>query len=182
MSSNSPLSRRRLLATAVGGAIVASTGALGLSPAAGRAHLTGCRSTSTACVSGPGQAPGMGPSPPWRRAQLSKHLNGSVVPMGTTGSRSRWNPPARSGMSPHSSWRRSPTPSGRRCRFRPAAAAGPLGSPAWPAPCSARCRPAARGYVTTEMPVTKDGYVWINVVFNSHGLSGWVAKNFLTWI
>jgi hypothetical protein len=32
------------------------------------------------------------------------------------------------------------------------------------------------------MPVTKDGYVWVNVSFTSYGLTGWVAKNFLTWL
>lgn len=37
------------------------------------------------------------------------------------------------------------------------------------------------GNVTEQMPVTKDGYVWVNVTFSSYGVTGWVAKNFLTW-
>lgn len=38
------------------------------------------------------------------------------------------------------------------------------------------------GRVTEKMPVTKDGYVWVNVTFSSYGVTGWVAKNFLTWV
>jgi N-acetylmuramoyl-L-alanine amidase len=40
----------------------------------------------------------------------------------------------------------------------------------------------AIGLVTAQMPQTKDGYVWVNVAFSSHGVTGWVAKSFLTWI
>ena len=40
----------------------------------------------------------------------------------------------------------------------------------------------AVGQVTTQMPQTKDGYVWVNVAFSSYGVTGWVAKNFLTWV
>jgi uncharacterized protein YgiM (DUF1202 family) len=40
----------------------------------------------------------------------------------------------------------------------------------------------AIGKVTTQMPQTKDGYVWVNVTFESYGVTGWVAKSFLAWI
>lgn len=39
----------------------------------------------------------------------------------------------------------------------------------------------ARGVITTEMPQEADGYVWVNVQFDS-GPRGWVAKSFLTWL
>lgn len=39
----------------------------------------------------------------------------------------------------------------------------------------------AKGYVTTQMPQEANGYVWVNVQFNS-GLQGWVAKQFLAFL
>jgi uncharacterized protein YgiM (DUF1202 family) len=42
----------------------------------------------------------------------------------------------------------------------------------------------ATGEVTTQMPVTKDGYVWVNVrFFNQANTTGiWVAQTFLTYL
>jgi uncharacterized protein YgiM (DUF1202 family) len=41
----------------------------------------------------------------------------------------------------------------------------------------------ATGEVTEQMPITRDGYVWVNVhFFNQANTTGWVAKNFLTYV
>jgi uncharacterized protein YgiM (DUF1202 family) len=40
----------------------------------------------------------------------------------------------------------------------------------------------ATGEITEQMPVTRDGYVWVNVrFFNQANTTGWVAKNFLAF-
>lgn len=75
-------------------------------------------------------------------------------------------------------------PGGGTGRPKVQVASGPLRVRSAPGTGSAVKRTVptgARGEVTTEMPVTKDGYVWVNVRFYDYG-TGWVAKNFLTWL
>lgn len=78
----------------------------------------------------------------------------------------------------------APDPGGGTGRPRVQVAAGPLRLRSAPGTGSTVLRTVptgARGEVTTQMPVTKDGYVWVNVWFYDYG-TGWVAKNFLTWL
>jgi N-acetylmuramoyl-L-alanine amidase len=181
MSSNSTLSRRRLLATAAGGAIVASTGALGLSPAAG------ARSSDRMQVNVNGLRLRTGPGTGY--GTITSLAKGTIVQT------LEWV-----GKANGYDWVKVKVESTGKVGYVASQLLAPLADSVRPqvkvasGPLRVRSAPGlggsvrgslptgARGYVTTEMPVTKDGYVWINVVFNSHGLSGWVAKNFLTWI
>lgn len=181
MSSNTTFSRRRLLTTAAGGAIVAATGAIAVSPAAS------ARSTDRMQVSVSGLRLRTGPGTGY--STITTLAKGTIVQT------LEW-----AGRANGYDWVKVKVESTGRVGYVAAQYLAPLSDTTRPqvqvasGPLRVRSTPGlsgavlgsvptgARGYVTTQMPVTKDGYVWVNVAFTSYGLTGWVAKNYLTWL
>jgi len=181
MSSNTTISRRRLLTTVAGGATLAATGALARSPAAG------ARSTDRMQVSASGLRLRTGPGTGY--ATITSLAKGTIVRVIS------WHDQANGYY-----WVKVEVDSTGKVGYVAADFLRPLDDTSRPqiqvasGPLRVRSAPGlagsvlgslptgARGYVGTQMPVTRDGYVWVNVVFSSHGLSGWAAKNFLAWL
>ena len=181
MSSGFSLSRRRFLASAAGAAVVTTTSAIAFSPSAG------ARSTDRMQVAVSGLRLRTGPGTGY--AVITSLAKGTVVQI------LDW-----AGKANGYDWAKVKVETTGRIGYVAVQLLAPLDDLVRPqvkvssGPLRVRSAPGlsssilgslpvgAIGYVTSEMPVTKDGYVWVNVVFNAQGLRGWVAKNFLTWI
>ena len=180
MSSNTSFSRRRLLAAA-GGAVLASTGVLSISP------TVSARSSDRMQVSVSGLRLRTGPGTGY--STITSLAKGTIVQT------LEWV-----GRANGYDWVKVKVESTGRVGYVAAQYLAPLSSTTRPqvkvasGPLRVRSTPGlsgsvlttvptgALGEVTEQMPVTKDGYVWVNVRFANYGVTGWVAKNFLTWL
>lgn len=183
MVTRGQLSRRRFLVNAAGAAALATSTAVVMSSPAG------ARSTDRLVVNTNGSRLRSGPGTGYRiLASLAKGTQVRYLAWGGRANGYDWAKVqvVATGATGFIAFQLlSPLhPGGGTGRPKVEVAAGPLRVRSAPGLGSSVIRTAptgARGEVTTEMPVTKDGYVWVNVRFYDYG-TGWVAKNFLTWL
>jgi len=183
MASRDLFSRRRFLKQSAGAAAVVAASSVVLSSTAG------ARSSDRFLVNASGTRLRSGPGTGYRvLASLARGTEVRYLDWGGSANGYDWVKVqvVSSGKSGFVAFQLlSPlAPGGGTGRPKVQVAAGPLRVRSAPGLGSSVIRTAptgARGEVTTEMPVTKDGYVWVNVQFYEYG-TGWVAKNFLTWL